>query len=730
MIPARLESVNGAFAVALLVVLIQLALAVQAAHANLDADNVSELLGQEIRRRVAHFPRRVLVGLVLSGQSGDNAPNKLLVVAHVDRSVSMDHLVIPGWHAAMGLELTGIPAWRDVPVDTAEHDENGLAFANFPPDPVGTSDMRNQRAMLAEISVQQERQMVRFETGVGVPDKRTQGVVPDDAMNLLDSGLGKWLGKVHAVSHPGSRAIVARTHTLRHNRLCKNSQFEAIRLGQFDMTRTINHRAPCLSRVLYEEMRARIADGIYPSGTVLPSTRALAEERGLSRGTVSLVYEQLAADGFIESRPGAASRVSTGGASYSANLLKPPSRNERDTAVYPSGRLSAVGQRIVALRIGDAGPTTRGEIDFIYGPLAGGDFPTLAWMRALRATERQRVRRLDYEDPRGNLNLRRALQAHLSQTRGLACALEQILVVNGSQQALDLCARLLLDPGDRVVVENPGYRMAHHAFEACGAKLLCIEVDGHGLRTDLLGKVGAAQVAYVTPTHQFPLGAFLPIGRRRALLDWAAKHGAWVIEDDYDSEYRYSVRPEVTLQALDNHDRVIHVGTFSKTLSPQLRLGYMVVPLQLVDVFTAAKRVSDRHAPTGIQRALAFLLQEGSYDRHVRRMRRIQQSRQRALLGALAKHFGSRIRIEGAASGLHLVLWFSMLPASQEPALVRAVRERGVRVCPIGPLFHPSAATKPPGRRAGLVMGYASLEVDAIETGIARLAAAISSLEV
>lgn len=371
------------------------------------------------------------------------------------------------------------------------------------------------------------------------------------------------------------------------------------------MARTDKNRQPGLSRTLYEEIRARIADGTYAAGTALPSTRALAAERGLSRGTVSLVYEQLAADGFIESRPGAASRVSAGGATPSRAVRERRSRTDHGMATRPAGRLSAVGRRIGGLGIGDAGPTAPSEIDFVYGPLAGSDFPTLAWMKALRAVERQRVRRLEYEDPRGNLELRRALQAHLSQMRGLTCALEQLLIVNGSQQALDLCARLLVDPGDRVVVENPGYRMAHHAFEACGAKLLCVEVDGHGLRTDRLDEVGSAQLAYVTPTHQFPLGSFLPIGRRRALLAWAAKHHAWILEDDYDSEYRYAVRPEATLQSLDAHGSVIHVGTFSKTLSPQLRLGYMVVPPALVDVFAAAKRVADRHAATGIQRALA-----------------------------------------------------------------------------------------------------------------------------
>lgn len=429
------------------------------------------------------------------------------------------------------------------------------------------------------------------------------------------------------------------------------------------------NRKPGLSRSLYEEIRARIADGTYAAGIALPSSRALAAERGLSRGTVSLVYEQLAADGFIETRPGAANRVAAGAAIASAADHFVRSRQRRQTSAPPAVRLSAVARRILSLGIHGTGPTAAGEIDFLYGPLSGKDFPTLTWMKAQRAVERQRVDRLEYEDPRGNLSLRKALQAHLSQTRGLSCASEQIMIVNGSQQALDLCARLLVDPGDRVVVENPGYRMAHNAFEASGAHLISVEVDEHGLRTDRLEAVGKAQLVYVTPTHQFPLGSFMPIGRRRALLAWAARHRAWVIEDDYDSEYRYSVRPEATLQSLDERGCVIHVGTFSKTLSPQLRLGYMVLPSSLLDVFAAAKRVADRHAATGMQRALSRLLEDGTYDRHVRRMRRLQQSRQRALVEALNRHFGDNVKVQGAASGLHLVAWFPALPARAETAL-------------------------------------------------------------
>jgi len=509
----------------------------------------------------------------------------------------------------------------------------------------------------------------------------------------------------------------------------ENIQFPTISLDQFPTMPADPDRRRGLSRALYEEFRARIADGTYAAGTPLPSSRALAAERGLSRGTVTLVYEQLAADGFIDTRPGAMSRVAEGAV---ASLRRAGgARQERDEAGRVAGRLSAVGRRIAAMGIRDAGPTAPAEIDFVYGPLAGGDFPTQTWLKALRAVERQRVHRLEYEDPRGNLVLRRALQTHLSRTKGVSCSVEQIMIVNGSQQALDLCARLLVDPGESVIVENPGYRMAHHAFEACGARLLGVDVDEHGLQTDALAALGPARVAYVTPTHQFPLGSFMPMARRSALLAWAARRHAWIIEDDYDSEYRYSVRPEATLLSLDRRGCVIHVGTFSKTLSPQLRLGYMVLPRTLVDTFVAAKRVADRHAATGLQRALAVLLDDGSYDRHVRRMRRLQQARQRALTDALAMHFGDRMRIQGAASGLHLVAWIPGLPASAETALVQAARERSVRVYPVGPLYLPTRTRSRTAvqRPAGFVMGYALLGTDAIEDGARRLLAALNALE-
>lgn len=478
-------------------------------------------------------------------------------------------------------------------------------------------------------------------------------------------------------------------------------------------------------RALYEELKARILDGTFRSGAALSSTRACAEERGLSRTTVSAVYDQLAAEGFIETRRGTSARVAAGAMS----ARQPPASAGRANGARRGapGRLSAAGERIAGLGLSPAGDAPAGVIDFKYGPLAGADFPTLAWMKASRQVERVRPARLEYADPRGDLGLRTALQRYLGRARGIACDVERILVVNGSQQALDLCARVLLDPGSLAVVENPGYRMAHHAFSAAGARLHGIAVDRHGLRTDQLANVRNAALAYVTPTHQFPLGSFLAMPRRQALLAWAARTGAWVLEDDYDGEYRYAVRPEPTLHSLDAAGSVIYIGTFSKTLSPELRLGYMVVPPRLAEVMASARQLTDRHSASNAQRTLALLMNEGTYDRHIRRIRRVQEARRGALLAALKRHADGRLAVEGAASGLHVVVGIPGLPASREAQVVAAARQQGVLVYPLSPLYLPRPG-RTPRRSAGLVLGYALLDAERIDRGVKGLAAAIRSL--
>jgi GntR family transcriptional regulator / MocR family aminotransferase len=488
------------------------------------------------------------------------------------------------------------------------------------------------------------------------------------------------------------------------------------------------------SRALYDGIKAAIKSGALAPGSRMLSTRACAAERGLSRTTVTAVYEQLAAEGYIDTSPGRVSRVSSWPRPHTTqptlekqNRRKVAPREHKRTGAL---RISDMGVRVLELMHVpiQASPNYQHNfIDFAYGPISGRDFPTLAWRKATRTVELQRPERLEYADSKGEHSFRIAIQRYLARARGLECALEQIIVVSGSQQAIDLCARLFLNANDSVVVENPGYKLAHQVFEAHGALLKGVAVDSHGLITSELSSLRSVRLVYVTPTHQYPLGGLLTMSRRQELLHWAQERDAWVIEDDYDSEYRYAVRLEPALQSVDPFARVIYIGTFSKTLSPQLRLGYMVVPLDLVDLFASAKRLFDRHTATAAQKTLALMLENGVYERHVRRMRRLQNVRCTTLIEALERHFGKRITIQGAGGGLHLVLWVHALRPDSEENLIKQAQREGVTVYPLsGTYLNPKDSCEAM-QCAGLILGYASLNNSQIELGVARLHRAVTA---
>ncbi|WP_119157641.1 PLP-dependent aminotransferase family protein [Caldimonas tepidiphila] len=472
-------------------------------------------------------------------------------------------------------------------------------------------------------------------------------------------------------------------------------------------------------RRICELLRARIVDGTLGPGARVPSTRALAAELGVSRTTVTAAYEQLAAEGFIVTSAGRAARV--------AAPMRPAAAPAPVRSARPAPSLSDFGRRVEKMVLSALPAAEPLRIDFLYGAVASRDFPVLAWRRAYQAALLSHQHSLYYAAPEGDESLRRALQGYLARARGLRCDAGQIVVVHGSQQAIDLCARVLLDPGDAFVFEDPGYLMARRCFEATGATLLAVPVDANGIDTARLPRDERARLAYVTPSHQFPLGGTLPVGRRQELLQWAQRHRAWVIEDDYDGEFRYGQRPIDALQSIDTEGRVIYVGTFSKALSPQLRLGYLVLPAELVPAFRQAKRLSDRHAPVLEQRALASLIDSGAYERHVRRLRRENERRRAALLDAVARHLPQDSRVVGAAAGLHVVLCLPFLRPQDELALAAAARERGVGVYPVSPLF-----AKPPPRKrhrpAGLVLGYASLTGEQIQRGVSILAEVMAGM--
>ncbi|MEK9284067.1 MULTISPECIES: PLP-dependent aminotransferase family protein [unclassified Bradyrhizobium] len=475
------------------------------------------------------------------------------------------------------------------------------------------------------------------------------------------------------------------------------------------------------ARQIYEALRDQILARVYGTDDLLPSSRALADEMGVARSTVTVAYEQLAAEGFIETRHGARPRVAR--AVVERGRARAASRPSTRKA-----RLSKFGEQLRQDPPRWSEPPRGLVANFRYGELSPSDFPALAWKKAAVAAMNRKRERLAYDDPCGSLRLRTALQGYLWRSRTVRCEVDQIVVVNGSQQGLDICARLLLDAGDRFVMEDPGYLMARHTFAATGAVAIPIPVDQDGLETERLDGV-EARLAYVTPSHQYPLGGVLPIGRRHQLLAWARRADACVIEDDYDSEYRYDTKPIPPLHALEGSDNVIYLGTISKTLSPTLRIGYLVVPSGLRSLFGAAKQIMDRHTPLLEQEALAAMLESGAYESHVRRVRRRNAERQQALLSALRRRFGDRVRIDGAAAGLHVVAWFDDLPQTREAALIEAARAKGVGIYPISALFD----GRRPGRRrsreaVGLVMGYSALEIAQIEHGCRLLARAVDEV--
>jgi GntR family transcriptional regulator/MocR family aminotransferase len=473
---------------------------------------------------------------------------------------------------------------------------------------------------------------------------------------------------------------------------------------------------------IYARLRAQIEDGTLAAGVKLVSTRALATELGVSRTTVTAAYEQLAAEGFVV--------TSTGKAATVASVIRTSSRHAKaDTPKQKdlSPALSLYGQRVANLKpYSMASPHAR--IDFRYGSVASRDFPALGWQRAYRAELVKRQPSLAYGHPEGEERLRIALQGYLRRARGLTCDADQILVVHGSQQGLDLCARLLLNPQDAFVFEEPGYRMARYCFEATGATALPISVDASGLGTLALPEDDRVRLAFVTPSHQFPMGAVLPVGRRLELLSWATRHRAWIIEDDYGGEFRYGQRPIDALQSMDADARVIYVGTFSKALSPQLRLGYLVLPRELVHVFREAKRLTDRHSPRWEQNVLASLIESGAYERHVRRLRRENEHRRKALLEAFEQHLAEHGQLVGMAAGLHGVLLLPALRAEDESTLQSMALERGVGVYPLSPLFSNPASTGHE-RPAGLILGYAGLTAPQIHEGIGILGTVIREIE-
>ena len=351
----------------------------------------------------------------------------------------------------------------------------------------------------------------------------------------------------------------------------------------------------------------------------------------------------------------------------------------------------------------------------MVGQLALDHFPFQVWSNlVIRHSRHVRISSLHFSDPRGSEVFREAIAAYLRTARGVSCEAGQIMVVSGSQQALEIAARVLLDPGNQVWVEEPGYRLAQQVLKMAGCELIPVPVDDEGLDVAAgIERCRNARVAYVTPSHQFPLGVTMSASRRIQLLDWAQSSGSWIIEDDYDSEYRYAQMPIASLQGLDRNSRVIYVGTFSKTLFPSLRIGYLVIPPDLMDRFVAVRHAMDVYPPHLYQAVLTDFIEEGHFSRHIRRTRLVYGERRNVLVDAIRGEFGSQLQIVGADAGMHLA---AILPRQihDRETSERAAREN-LWLWPLSPCFLSK------NRRHGFILGFGSTAAEEIRKRVRQL---------
>lgn len=470
-------------------------------------------------------------------------------------------------------------------------------------------------------------------------------------------------------------------------------------------------------RPAYHRLAQAIRDGIlsgrFRPGEKLPPTRTLASNLSLARNTILEAYEQLIAEGYLTAHHGSGTFVA-------ADLPDRAFRAPAATAIsIPAdtvdGALSMFGDRVVSGEIWthmnrDEG---RSAYEFRYGTPSLEEFPLDAWRTLTKRVLDYPPRELlGYGPTEGLPQLREALARYLQRSRGVRCSAEQVVIVNGSQQALDLAARILINPGDGVVIEEPCYPGARAVFASNGASVIPVPCDDEGICVDQMPD--GPKLAYVTPSHQFPTGAVMSASRRLELLTWAQRTGAIVIEDDYDSEFRYEGRPLAALQGLDEAGRVVYTGTLSKVLLPALRLGYMVAPPSLQPAICGAKWLTDRHVALLYQAVLALFIDEGHFERHLRRMRKVYERRRSVLLETFATYFGDRARILGTESGMHVLVHLDQV--ADAPQFIERAGQRGVGIYSARPYY----SLQPPAG-ATFLMGYSSISEDGIREGIRLL---------
>jgi GntR family transcriptional regulator/MocR family aminotransferase len=458
-------------------------------------------------------------------------------------------------------------------------------------------------------------------------------------------------------------------------------------------------------RQIYNATRQAILSGALASGSRLPPTRALAQELGVSRMTVVLAYEDLEAEGYIQGSGSAGTFV--------ADLELP--RETRN--IGSTGPAAGVAR--------SAGFSIRGApIPFRIGEPALDAFPMALWTRLYaRCARRAGISLLGYGDPEGYLPLRQAIAGYVGVSRSVRATVDQVILVRGARQAMDLVTRVLLQPGDQVWVEDPGYLAARTLLALAGAIPVPVPVDKDGLIVEAgVREAPAAVMACVVPSHHFPLGRTLSLARRLALLEWARRAAAWIIEDDFDSEFRYTGSPIASLQGLDSSGRVIYIGTFSKTIYPALRLGYLIAPPELADRFRLAETVIDQVSPTVEQAVLTEFIEEGHFTRHVRRMRGLYRERQQALLAAASNDLPDLLRVDAADSGMQVVGWL-LRDGLDDKAVSRETRKHGIETEPLSQYC--MRAPLPPA----LLLGFAALKPKELLSGVRALRRVLASLK-
>lgn len=469
---------------------------------------------------------------------------------------------------------------------------------------------------------------------------------------------------------------------------------------------------------VYLGVRRAIADGVIEPGSRLPSTRSLAGDLGVSRNTVVMAYEKLRGEGYTVGRGGADTRVAP-------NI---PDRVLRATRIVPPAgaarravpRVSALAHELTAQWRAAAPPLESPPGAFRAGVPATDLFPYALWGRLLsRRWSRVTARDLGYSTLQGYQPLRTAIASYVGAARGVLCSPDQVFLVGGAQGAISLAARLVLDHGDKAWIEDPGYLGARNAFAAAGAEIVHVPVDGEGLRVDEgIRRARDARAVFVTPSRQMPMGVTLSRARRAALLAWATKQRSWIVEDDYDSELRFAARPLPALHSEDTSGCVLYVGSFSKVLFPALRLGYLIVPPELVDVAMGVRYGHDIHPPMLEQRVLTDFLEGGHFERHVRRLRQVYFERQDALRDAVRRQLRGILEIPPNEAGLFVTSWLNGISDADAG---RAAARHNVDVLPVSRLAVGPAPS-------GLVLGYAGLNVTDILEGVRGLAAALTPL--